>query len=270
VNSTHDRNKELDDLLNAALRKKARKDYRSARDILTKAVERFPSSAAACGVMGEICWRIGDLPKAIRYFEHAVRLSPKAELASLGLFHSMWESRNERMALYEMERYLKESESKEYKLIKEEIKPTIKLIESEVRMVGSLKKLTRPTMIPNGTSILWLDDPIIHPPGRFCHFVMRGGSYRVRDYMFGTIYYSQRSSLWSNDRVGWLETYPTSYSGERIWKMSPVGVAAVGELRHRAGDIDWWANKLLEMTSRPFKIADHATWFDGERLLNSL
>ena len=62
-----------------------------------------------------------DIEKALPYLKESVSLSPKSERASLGLFHALWEKNNIDEAFNEMKRFMKSSDSKEYRRLLAEI-----------------------------------------------------------------------------------------------------------------------------------------------------
>jgi len=73
-----------------------------------------PDSASVHAILGEIFWEQHNLDEAIASFSKAVELSPKSELASLGLFHTLWESGQRQRATEEMNRFLALSKSAQY------------------------------------------------------------------------------------------------------------------------------------------------------------
>jgi len=68
-------------------------------------------------MMGRAFFEIGDMAKAEDAFRRAVELNPKSELASLGLFHSLWEQQAASEAFAEMRRFLAVADSSEYKTL---------------------------------------------------------------------------------------------------------------------------------------------------------
>ena len=55
------------------------------------------------------------------YYKKTTGLNPRSELASLGLFHSLWELKNYRRAYQEMERFLSSNEANNYKVTLKEL-----------------------------------------------------------------------------------------------------------------------------------------------------
>ena len=109
------------------LNKQRRSD--EAISILESLRKEFAQSASVVGYLGGIYFEQGRLDKAADCFRRAVKLSPNSELASLGLFHSLWAEGKTSGALAEMARFLAVAESKEYRtLIRDlHLKPIIRI-----------------------------------------------------------------------------------------------------------------------------------------------
>lgn len=105
--------KEIEVPFNRALELRTEGKLGEAISILAKLAETHPI-AAVFGVMGDIHRQAGDIHNAIACFKQAVSLSPRSELASLNLFHSLLENRSVDDAITEMKRYLSVSRSEEY------------------------------------------------------------------------------------------------------------------------------------------------------------
>ena len=90
---------------------------------LSKILEDKPSLKTATGVlgvMGNMYWDLKDYKSAAICYQKAVSNSPTSELASLGLFHSLWDLGDTDEAFEEMKRFLSLAESDEYvRLLKE-------------------------------------------------------------------------------------------------------------------------------------------------------
>ena len=106
--------RDLSRRLNEALRLRAAKRYDKAREILLNLAKEHPNSASVFALLGDVYWRVNALQDAVRCFARASSLSPESELASLGLFHTLWESGRSDDALNEMQRFLTISHSPEY------------------------------------------------------------------------------------------------------------------------------------------------------------
>jgi uncharacterized protein HemY len=91
--------------------------HREALRILQLLSRQHPRSAAVFGTLGRAFFEIGDLQKSRGAFQSAVDLNSKSELASLGLFHSLWGLHAASEAFAEMRRFLSISDSSEYKTL---------------------------------------------------------------------------------------------------------------------------------------------------------
>ena len=104
-------------LFDEAVRLKRQGNFKDALSVLRKLHRSAPNDASTCALIGEINWSQGKLGIAIRWLSKATREAPRSELASLGLFHVLWEANKEGLALAEMNRFLAISDSKEYRSI---------------------------------------------------------------------------------------------------------------------------------------------------------
>ena len=83
--------------------------------------DELPTDPAVCGVLASLYFQVDKFDESAVFFKKAVDLSPASEVASLGLFHSLWSIGKKEEALKEMRRYLEISESEEYKNLLSEI-----------------------------------------------------------------------------------------------------------------------------------------------------
>ena len=110
-------------LLNRALHLKNKKDFEGALLVLDQLIESDPTSATSHGLRGGIlAFELSRWKDAIMSFEKAARLSPRSEMASLGLFHSLWDARRRKAAIAEMERFQKVAHSADYDEIAAELR----------------------------------------------------------------------------------------------------------------------------------------------------
>jgi hypothetical protein len=113
----------LEHRLNEAIRLKNRGDFTGALEVLSAVVEDFPGCAAAYGYIGGIHhFDLGDAKKAAPYWSMAVQLSPRSELCSLGLFHSLWNLELHDAAKAEMRRFQSVGHSIDYDEITAELR----------------------------------------------------------------------------------------------------------------------------------------------------
>jgi predicted Zn-dependent protease len=112
---------EFENLFKRALERRNGGHESEAVQILRQLRDIRPDSASVHAILGEILWGQRKLDEAITAFGRAVELSPMSELASLGLFHTLWESGQRQSAMKEMDRFLSLSKSVEYDDIAREL-----------------------------------------------------------------------------------------------------------------------------------------------------
>ncbi len=105
---------ELRESLDRALKLQRAGRARQAARALEKLALTDPDSPTVVGLLGNLYLELGELEKAVFHLRRATALSPKSELASVGFFHSLWESELFTEALREMQRFLRMNESPEY------------------------------------------------------------------------------------------------------------------------------------------------------------
>lgn len=100
----------------------------NAATIIERLVDSNPKSAKLKCALAGVYWDMEDLEPATRQFRQAVELAPTLELASLGLFHCLWEQGDQDAAFDEMRRFMAVATSDDYVRIVEELagdtKPT--------------------------------------------------------------------------------------------------------------------------------------------------
>jgi tetratricopeptide (TPR) repeat protein len=93
-----------------------------AIQILEQLDHRFPGQAIITGMLGSIYHSLGDWVNALRYYRRTVALSPKSELASLGLFHSLRHHERFEEAFDEARRFIKlNGITEDYRLLMQEL-----------------------------------------------------------------------------------------------------------------------------------------------------
>jgi predicted Zn-dependent protease len=96
-------------------------DADGAIKVLRGLVADFPNKAAAYLVIGDILWDEGRLSSASAAFRVATERFPKQKIASLGLFHTLWQQSMTDAAFEEMKRFQGVSFCQDYKEIVDEI-----------------------------------------------------------------------------------------------------------------------------------------------------
>ena len=89
--------------------------------ILSKLANEPNATAAVFAVLGSLQWERGALRDAVSSFRNATDLSPRSEVASLGLFHTLLEWGQDDEAFDEMRRYLSVGKSEEYQALLNDI-----------------------------------------------------------------------------------------------------------------------------------------------------
>jgi predicted Zn-dependent protease len=81
-----------------------------------------PNDFSVLLIMGHVCWEHERLDEASLLFKRVTILAPKSELASLGLFHTLFELGKTDDAFEEMKRFISISYSEEYERLLEDMK----------------------------------------------------------------------------------------------------------------------------------------------------
>lgn len=115
--STNTTDPALRDCLNRAIELGRQGKHRAAVKVLIPMLESHPRSAAVYGYLGGSYFELGEYDQSTECFRKATRISPKSELASLGLFHSLWSQGSLPEAFEEMKRFLSSADSKEYETL---------------------------------------------------------------------------------------------------------------------------------------------------------
>jgi len=92
--------------------------------ILEKLIVARSKSAKLRCALGGVYWDLKKYAPAIKQFSVAVDISPTSELASLGLFHCLWEQGKRDLAFDEMKRFMLVSDSDDYREIVRELNQT--------------------------------------------------------------------------------------------------------------------------------------------------
>jgi predicted Zn-dependent protease len=106
--------KQLDALLQSAIDSYRAGGVHEAIHTLAGQANVF-KAAKLWGYLGFLYTETGDDEKAVQAFRKAVALSPRSELASLGLFHSLWRTGRTDAAFDEMGRFVKSNDSPHYR-----------------------------------------------------------------------------------------------------------------------------------------------------------
>jgi predicted Zn-dependent protease len=89
---------------------------------LSSLISQYPDWSPPYSISGGISLNLRRFQEAEAYFRKAVQLKPTSEIASLGLFHALWEQSKRDEAMAEMKRFaLSGGISSDYKVILSEI-----------------------------------------------------------------------------------------------------------------------------------------------------
>jgi Flp pilus assembly protein TadD len=106
---------ELAEILESAMKKEASGRINDAISQLTKASHVFPHSGSIWFLLGRIAFNNERFQLAQDAFRKLTEIKPKNDLASSGLFHSLWVQEKEVEALEEMKRFIFEANNENNK-----------------------------------------------------------------------------------------------------------------------------------------------------------
>ena len=115
----------LNDILTKGIQHNNEGDFPAAIRAFKKAIRKSPRCSVAYWLLGGVYYSfLHDAFASLPYFKRAVKLSPKTEMASLGLFHALWDIDRIDDALEELKRFqlLTNWSSQDYLKIVNEIK----------------------------------------------------------------------------------------------------------------------------------------------------
>ena len=86
-----------------------------AIDRLAEQADAFPKAPRLWGYLGFLHGENGDPKSAARAYRRTTEPSPRSELASVGLFHSLWRSKRADAAFDEMRRFVQRNDAPRYR-----------------------------------------------------------------------------------------------------------------------------------------------------------
>lgn len=89
-------------------------DHAAAVKILAQLISQDSNNIDALFLLGASLFSLDRSQEAARAFREVLKLRPKNEPASLGLFHSLWKLGDRQGAYQEMRRFLSIADSREY------------------------------------------------------------------------------------------------------------------------------------------------------------
>lgn len=105
----------------AALRLRQKGKRQQALRMLLPLQVDYPNSGPLHGMIGTIFFELKSYSHAAAAFRRTTELSTKSSVASLGLFHSLWELNQQEEAISELKRFMRVAESAEYEEIAAEL-----------------------------------------------------------------------------------------------------------------------------------------------------
>lgn len=103
-------------LINMAISLNSKKLFKEALSILLGIEAKYKKSSMINGLIATSYYHAKEYGMSADYYKRTIELNPKSELASLGLFHSLWEMKNYSGAYREMDRFLSSNEANSYKV----------------------------------------------------------------------------------------------------------------------------------------------------------
>lgn len=89
---------------------------KEALEILIPLAQKYKNSSVLNGLIGMNYSELENHELSAFYFKKTTRLNPNSELASLGLFHSLWDLSKYKDAFKEMDNFLSKNKAKLYKV----------------------------------------------------------------------------------------------------------------------------------------------------------
>lgn len=127
---------QLDEVLQSAIDAYHGRRPDEAIGLLVHGASGFPKAARFWGYLGFLYGVAGEHAKAERSFRKTTVLSPHSEQASLGLFHSLWNTGKSDAAFDEMRRFVKSNDSPRYRQLIRDM-----LAEAPGEAIASIKGL---------------------------------------------------------------------------------------------------------------------------------
>lgn len=108
-------------LFNKAIELRDSSQYKEALDLLNNLLIDGIHKSAIYGMMGSIFYDLNQYENSVRCYQNVLRINPESELASLGLFHSLFNLGKYKEAFNELDRYLNINEPKHYRITIQEL-----------------------------------------------------------------------------------------------------------------------------------------------------
>lgn len=109
-----------------ALRLRDAGSFIEAEAILSQLARQRPDVAAVHGMLGDLREKLGKLREAVASYQRSTELNPSSELASISLFHALYQLGELDAALEEMRRFRTRRSSLEYDRLVRDLRLNIK------------------------------------------------------------------------------------------------------------------------------------------------
>jgi predicted Zn-dependent protease len=129
--------KSFEEKFQDAMDRKNSEDFDSAYIMLSELAYEYPNRPSVLGVLADVAERKGLIQEAADYFRQVTILSPKSEMASLGLFHTIFDLGDVNGAFEEMKRFISLKHSDEYTRLLDNITAALKDEEIDLSSVHS-------------------------------------------------------------------------------------------------------------------------------------
>ena len=125
-NRSGSNNKAPKDLLQKALTLRDSGDYKQAEELLVSLVGKYPGDLDLRIVYAGLLFALKRYCESMDHFRVILKVRPRAEPASLGLFHALWKTGQRREAVEEVRRFFDGGgESMEYRRLLKDIAKTV-------------------------------------------------------------------------------------------------------------------------------------------------
>ncbi len=108
------KDKELNKKFEEIIKLKEQGNYNDAISKAKKLNIDYKNLGSIHGLLAIVYFEIDEFDEAAKYYKKTTIISPKSKMASLGLFHSLWQLGDKNGAFEEMKRYMNVAKSKEY------------------------------------------------------------------------------------------------------------------------------------------------------------
>lgn len=109
-------------IFDEAIKLRDQGDFEGALNLLEQILSNDTRQPAVLAVTAHMSYELGKMEKAIELFRQLIQAKPKLQMASLGLFHSLWKTGRYDEAFEEMKRFQSIAYCEDYEEIVREIR----------------------------------------------------------------------------------------------------------------------------------------------------